>query len=271
MKRQFEETTEDAADDDYMSDALLGIAQIVDPRPLTYSERRKKQLLEQQKKGTVKSRREQEKERREAGLTTQLPEDNKGFKLLAKMGYQKGMPIGPSAAEQALTEPIAVVVKNDRLGIGLGDDAPAKRLRTQAQQRQLDEEMEAAQGDYRTQMNRKYEERKILSDLRKARVACETLDLARGFPRQDFWLPETKIHEDDSSEEQRLVSEVSDGEESEKKLQSEFDVMEPNLQLAAVTLYLRAVHYYCIWCGLAYESTEDLSAKCPGETADAHD
>ena len=36
-------------------------------------------------------------------------------------------------------------------------------------------------------------------------------------------------------------------------------------------LYLREVHYYCIYCGILYKDAEDLDRSCPGLFEEAHE
>jgi hypothetical protein len=42
-------------------------------------------------------------------------------------------------------------------------------------------------------------------------------------------------------------------------------------RLAKVILYLRDVYSFCFWCGLQYESKEEMDRDCPGEDKEAHD
>lgn len=42
-------------------------------------------------------------------------------------------------------------------------------------------------------------------------------------------------------------------------------------RLQLVLAYLRDRHAYCFWCGVHYESTEDMESQCPGATEEEHD
>lgn len=42
-------------------------------------------------------------------------------------------------------------------------------------------------------------------------------------------------------------------------------------QLTAVCSYLRNQHFYCLFCGHQYESSEQVRQECPGETEEDHD
>lgn len=57
-----------------------------------------------------------EAERREEGLSSAISSNNKGFTMLAKMGYKQGEPIGRSSS--GIVEPIPIQLKTDRSGLG---------------------------------------------------------------------------------------------------------------------------------------------------------
>jgi hypothetical protein len=77
-------------DDDYMSGAILEQAtQYEKKRQKTYSERRQEHLREQQRKAYIKPQRELEEEKRQEGLKKQLEEDNKGMRMMMKMGFKQ--------------------------------------------------------------------------------------------------------------------------------------------------------------------------------------
>lgn len=56
--------------------------------------------------------------------------------------------------------------------------------------------------------------------------------------------------------------------EEEAEEESSIDSVE---MLALLTKYLRLTHFYCIWCGTAFEDMEDLGQNCPGDNAESHD
>ncbi|KAJ3290644.1 G patch domain-containing protein 11 [Borealophlyctis nickersoniae] len=258
--------TADDEEDDYMSSAFLTEA-VEPPKTQTYSQRRKAKLVKQSEKAVVKPLKVREREARETGLATELPEDNKGFKMLAKLGFKKGMSLGASTASDARVEPLPIIMKSDRLGLGLSDppDPVAKRHRSQKEEEDLEAAEAAKREEYRLLMNQRFTERQILSDLTKARKACEQMDEAAGLPRTEFWW--SKEGEEDLNEDEGAGEYVMEGEE----VLSEFEMMEPQKQLEQVTQYLRERHFYCIWCGAAYDDRDELQAQCPGNTADDHD
>jgi len=42
-------------------------------------------------------------------------------------------------------------------------------------------------------------------------------------------------------------------------------------RLQLVLTYLREKHAYCFWCGVEYESIDDMTSQCPGPDEDDHD
>ncbi|KAJ3092349.1 G patch domain-containing protein 11 [Quaeritorhiza haematococci] len=283
--------------EDYMSDAFLLGAAGSEPKPTTYSRKREKRLEKQKVKGYTKPLHEREKETREAGLSKAIAEENKGFKMLEKMGFRKGMTLGQQTTESStigaplLAEPIQIALKTDRQGLGMAEFG-RKRTRELLEAAQDGERLTEQQ--YRDLQNRRFAERVLLSDLKNSRKACEDLDCKDpdGEQRQEFWsLAETEA---DSSHET-----ASDG--SETHVLPEFELLEvylilffaygvinpelaetdttfffpwptqPVMQLREVTKYLRSRHSYCIWCGCRFSTPEELSQVCPGDTRDAHE
>lgn len=57
-----------------------------------------------------------EETQREIGLSSAISSDNKGFAMLAKMGYKQGDAIGRSTA--GIVEPIGIQLKSGRGGLG---------------------------------------------------------------------------------------------------------------------------------------------------------
>ena len=77
---------------------------------------KKKTELEQESKNK-KSKADLEVEKRDEGLQKSLDFTNKGFAMLAKMGYIAGESLGKSKSGRV--EPIPIEVKNDRGGLGM--------------------------------------------------------------------------------------------------------------------------------------------------------
>ena len=109
---------------DYMSDDFLAKCLPKDITPglmKTKKQKREHEVLkyqEQLKDDALRSKRLKgsqkllEKEAREEGLATKIDENNKGFAMLAKMGYKPGTSLGKDNSGRV--EPIPLQVKEGR-------------------------------------------------------------------------------------------------------------------------------------------------------------
>ncbi|XP_051945563.1 G patch domain-containing protein 11-like [Xyrauchen texanus] len=256
-------------EDDYMSDAFLN--QISDVRPGVLMVKRVKEALrketrhkEKNVQNRQKSYKEQECESRDAALQSSISTENKGFALLQKMGYKAGQGLGREGAGRV--EPVPLSIKTDRGGIGMEELKKRKaheELQNYRKKLQMKQHMEKKSlEDFRVRKSTEREERQTLGDLRKSQRACEPLDSQKGItvPRDSWYWPEVEKEDDDDEEEEAKA----EGSEDEEELT-------PLDKLQFLTSYLRGVHFYCIWCGTAYNDEEDLGLNCPGDTAADHD
>ncbi|TRY69832.1 hypothetical protein DNTS_012931 [Danionella cerebrum] len=257
-------------EDDYMSDAFLD--KIADVRPgvpmvKRVKEAMKKEILTKEKniQNRQKSLREQERESREVALQSSISSGNKGFTLLEKMGYKPGQGLGREGSGRV--EPVPLNIKTDRGGIGMEELKKRKaeeELQTYRRKVQMKQQGEKKTiEDFRVRKRTEREERQTHSDLRKSQRACEQLDNQKGIttPRDTWYWPETNKDDDEEEEDDKAKYEESDEEEE----------LTPLDKLQFLTSYLRGAHFYCIWCGTAFNDEEDLSANCPGDTAADHD
>ncbi|KAJ8323737.1 G patch domain-containing protein 11 [Batrachochytrium dendrobatidis] len=183
----------DLDEDDYMSEAFLKSLQepsgskkrSLDSSALTYSERRREALARQKTKGYNMPVKEQAQQQFELGLQTHIPESNVGYKMLLKMGYQKGESLGTS--ENGLVEPIQVAIKANKSGLGTEDEVATKRKRTDAEALQIDQEQTHARNSFRSKMNEQFDLKRIESDLKKARMSVMTMDERAKVPYHAYW------------------------------------------------------------------------------------
>ncbi|KAJ3047188.1 hypothetical protein HK097_000153 [Rhizophlyctis rosea] len=198
-------------EDDYMSEAILAGVPTEMKRSSTYSERRKQQLQSQQQRGYNKPKDQAEREAREEGLASHIPEDNKGFQMLTKMGYKKGEALGPSSSNPSpnssmtpLTTPIPIHLKHDRLGLGIPSTDPTPSRKRKAElETQTSAELDEEQDDFRHKKNQEFELNQIRRDVKNSRITCEQLDLRMGWERNEFWIskpPEEVEKEEDGTE-----------------------------------------------------------------------
>lgn len=129
------------------------------------------------------SARELEAKKRDESLkTSSLREDNKGFSLMLKMGYKKGEALGKTTSEETgggepevkkrLVEPIPIVLKSDRVGLGRASESReradlVRRAREQTEQSYLDKKRS------------NFHLRQAVHSLHKCQRVCFHLDTSR--------------------------------------------------------------------------------------------
>ncbi|KAM8704421.1 hypothetical protein ACLKA7_008945 [Drosophila subpalustris] len=264
-------------EDDYMSDKFLSGLQEV--RPSLVNNRAKKRQIQVETKQAEHNKRQREAAkativdngRLQQTLSKPLAADNKGFQLLAKMGYKAGSGLGKN--EDARTEPIGISIKNDRGG--LGRDAAIAELTAKRQELRrahllrkagIESSGEISTEAYRRRATQKAEERKLLYDLKRCQQTCESLDLGAEVvePELDFFWPPKPIEQNDEEEDSKEgTEEILEEEEKEEQ----YSVGE---QLELLMSYLRTSYQFCYWCGTHYENAEDMNSNCPGLTRDEH-
>jgi hypothetical protein len=207
-------------------------------------------------------------ERLDAGLAAPLAEENKGFQMLARMGYQAGQGIG--ATGDGRVEPVAVDLKQNRLGLGAVNKSAARReaqrqqevaLATQQHERQQQAvgELEQQRTKYQQRAAGQFAARNVDRHLRAGQAACLTLDTQAGVESNVMW----RRDQDDAP------PAPGDGEEEEAQggdheQQQAWEVLPSEEKLGQLTEYLRTQHCYCIYCAVRYSNAQDLAENCPG-------
>nr|XP_013799373.1 PREDICTED: G patch domain-containing protein 11 isoform X2 [Apteryx mantelli mantelli] len=164
---------------------------------------------------------------------------------------------------EGIVEPIPLSIKTGRSGLGHEEFKKRKaeeKLENYRQKLHMKKKAnEQAADQFRIRFKNKQEEHKMEGDLRKSQRACQQLDMQKDIdvPKEIwFWIePEEEEKKDEEEKEGECTS-------------SDFSVSE---KLQILTAYLREEHFYCIWCGITYEDSEDLSSNCPGDSAADHD
>lgn len=262
-------------EEDYMSEDFFKKCTQTDIRPglnKTLGARREHEMLkkrtacveeQQRNRKEKKSRTELEMEKREEGLATSIIDSsNKGFALLAKMGYKQGERLGKD--QSGRLEPVQITFRQGRGG--LGRDTAIKAFEEQ-KQRILEERAARIVADFdplqfRAQMREKHLAKRTESDLVKAQKSCRELDQKKDFDspaEQWFWPKEPKLKEQEE-----------DAEEEEEEEEEE-ELFSPSEKLEMLVTYLRTEHLYCLFCGISYEDTEDMEQNCPGPGREDHD
>ena len=197
---------------------------------------------------------------------------NKGFALLAKMGYKAGESLGKAKSGGRL-EPIPIEVKNNRSG--LGRDAAIQHVKeTKARLKSMKNSLvgqPTSTAEFRASQSQKIRAKKVESDLYKSQKACRQLDLGKDFsePVEPWFWPKPLSTEDQNYEDQEVkIQEIVEEEEQE----DEEEVEIPSDQMLGIlTQYLRGEYLFCIWCGITFQDVEDLNNSCPGNDRESHD
>lgn len=248
-------------------------------RPSLVQDRGKKRQIEVETKKEEQRKRQREvtaasgtvdNARLQQTLSQPLSADNKGFQLLAKMGYKAGSGLGKQP--DARTEPVGITIKTGRGG--LGREAAIAELAAKRQELRrahllqragIESGEEISTEAYRRRATQKAEERKLQFDIRRCQQTCESLDLKAGVTEPDlefFWPPKPKEEEESDAEGEPEAPE-------EEEVPTE-ELYSPAEQLELLTGYLRTAYSFCYWCGTHYEGAADLDSNCPGLTRDDH-
>ncbi|GAB5592335.1 hypothetical protein Unana1_07235 [Umbelopsis nana] len=283
-------------EEDYMSAKFLDEPEELKNKELSYAEKRKKTLREQQKKAYIKPRKVLEEEARQQGLQKGLDEKNKGMKMLMKMGFKQGMTLGK---ESGIAKPIEVEMKAGRGGIGL--DSQEKRLREEELEQELAKRPKIDPVQFRDQLSAQKREAKLHRWAAAAGKLCEKLDKDQDIEFNVLWLlnPDNVPNEENELGAQDVdgpVPLLEEGLAKEKPMEQpepEKTATDTHLhqplqlndeqlaqyaelqshsvadQLNRAITYLRTNYCYCFWCGVKYEDEEDLK-NCPGPTEEDH-
>lgn len=205
-----------------------------------------------------KNSKEREEELREQGLNTAISTDNKGFKLLEKMGFKQGQGLGKS--KTGITEPIKIELRSGKSGVGLENHFKEKIVKKKVYKEQ---NLEKKIDEFHTSIKNKQAQRYLQKDFFTAQRACEDLDLRKDIdePIQEFYWTR------DTIKKKRGVQD----EEEEEQFNEEFSSYFTEENLNELILYLRTSHLYCMFCAFVATDEEDLTTNCPGPNRSDHD
>ncbi|KAK0321015.1 hypothetical protein LTR82_007932 [Friedmanniomyces endolithicus] len=161
------------AEDDYLSMAFGDPATLAKETSLQRTTRLKREAAE---RGRILSKKElalQAKAAREAALATELDSSNKGAKMMAKMGF-KGGALGKT--ENARTQPIEILMKDDKGGIGMDSEKKRKIRETAAEMEGQQKCKKVDEDEYRQRTRDEREERKAEGQMWSAMKALESFD-----------------------------------------------------------------------------------------------
>ncbi|GLI80570.1 hypothetical protein PoHVEF18_008925 [Penicillium ochrochloron] len=180
-------------EDDYMSMVIEEPTQ-----KETFTQRKRREQREAEARGRVPSKAEraaQEAARRDEALAkSTLDPSNKGFQMMAKLGFKPGEALGkreatgPSSATStkenesdsthrpapaARSEPLNLIFKEGRGGIGL-DSEKKRKIREEAAE--ATKRVKQDEGDYRDRVREEREARRTEAHVRAAQKVAERLD-----------------------------------------------------------------------------------------------
>ncbi|PYH46673.1 putative G-patch domain protein [Aspergillus saccharolyticus JOP 1030-1] len=173
----------DGEEDDYMSMV------IEEPQQKeTFTQKKRRQQREAEARAKVPSKAERaadEAARRDAALATSaLNPSNKGFQMMAKLGFKPGQSLGKPVSSQKTdlddpkiglqTEPLNLVIKEDRGGIGLDSERKRKFLEEAGH---IAKKVKEDEGEYRDRVRLERETRRIEAQVHAAQKVAERLDV----------------------------------------------------------------------------------------------
>ncbi|KAI7857016.1 hypothetical protein BDC45DRAFT_501505 [Circinella umbellata] len=292
FKKRYKRPMSESEEEDYMSTKFLEEAASYEKKTqketITYSQRRQRQLQEQKQKGYIKPREQLQREAREEGLKRNIGDtDNKGMKMLMKMGFKKGMTLGKSGG---LEKPLDVELKHGREGLGMAE--VRKRELEEEEEKEMAKKPRIDPVEYRDMMANKAKENKLHRRCTAAAVIIERLDKENGIESNILWIFCPKEKEQDQQKQEELGEdfnteeytrteqvELSDNEQ-EEEVEEESPYPKEEVEallklsldqrLVQLVEYLREKHLYCFWCGAKYNDKQDLTDNCPGLEEDDH-
>ena len=226
--------------------------------------------------------------------------------MLSKLGYKPGTTLGATGNAGA-TEPIRLVMKEDKGGIGLDSDRKRKLkdvVESVAKKAKEDEI------DYRDRIRLEHLENRRAAQILAAQKVAEKFDtlvdevdgvpalmplksiniLWRGLARERMLreqerrmrhdllqsssrLPSYVDHDEDEDDRRAIGGNANliaeeELEEDDSQLE-EFNALPSEERLSKLVKYLRETHYYCFWCKHQYPDAE--MDGCPGPTEEDHD
>ena len=190
---------------------------------------------------------------RESAQAVAISEDNRGFKLLQKFGYNASQG-GLGKLNTGLVVPITVTKRaaEDRAGLGVFEQKKKK-----VEEKVLKESIKAKLAEnimknFKSEMISKQQVLLLTRDLNKASRIIHELDFRSGITENHLWPPDTLLVES----EEHSVARIED-----------IDVL---TKLEESVEYLKYRYSYCIHCGFQYENLEEFERDCPGPTEDDH-
>ena len=287
--------------DDYMSMTIT--EPTVSSEKETYSQRRIRKQREAEARSRPKSKAElaaAANAARDDGLSTAISSNSKGFQMMAKLGFKPGDALGASTNVNARMEPLEIVVKEDKGGVGVENERKRKFREEAIKVEGAEKKQKVEESDYRERIKTEREEKRVEGLCGVAMRVLEGLEQSEGVTR----IPSKKVNvlwrgllrdreerdrdrrmrhdldqslrkenyyidpEEDEQNKRLLGRDVEDVEEEDQEL-DEFLALLGKERLRRLVKFLRAEHFYCFWCKTKYE--DKSMDGCPGIEEDDHD
>lgn len=189
----------DQEEDDYLTMTFE------DPTPSakteTLTQRKKRLAREAETKGRPKSKAQiaaEEKSKRDAALNSSaMDTSNKGYKMMAALGYKPGTALGTArtgpadgGVDDRLLEPVGLEMKEGRSGIGADAEKKRKFREEVAAQEEDLKKRKVEELDFRDRQHKEREEKKMEGQVFGAMKVCERLE------EEDAANPTTETQED---------------------------------------------------------------------------
>jgi hypothetical protein len=222
-------------------------------------------------------------------LFKQTGSESKALKMMRKMGFEPGMPLGkpavedsPEGSRQTIIEPVVVQLKQGRGGVGYESVMKRKREEQVGLDQQQDlERVKTFRGNiYEEKMSKR-----IKSQITATQCVCLAMDAKAEDIDEDELLesrPTSTINvlyrllaiqkrDLRPLDGVKLSShEVESTDEEDAEL-DQFESLSSDNKLEKVLLYLRDSYNYCFFCGCQYNDKKDLENNCPGLFESDHD
>src|SRR2546429_216516 len=167
---------EDAEEDDYLT---MTFEDTTTTKKESLVEQKKRQQRESEIRGRPKSKqglaREEAAKRETALATSTLDPSNKGYKMMAALGYRAGTALGAGTAPDALLEPVGLEVKEGRGGVGADSEKKRKFREEVARRAGAEKRVKADEGDFRERNRRERERQRTEGQVVGAQRVCERL------------------------------------------------------------------------------------------------
>lgn len=112
--------------------------------------------------------------KRDAALTAPIDASNKGFRMLAKLGYRPDTTLGKS--QDAVKEPVKVEMKNNKGGIGFVSETQKRQRQATDREAEQFKRAKLELNGYREQMSKQREEEMARHQVFRAQKVAEHLE-----------------------------------------------------------------------------------------------